>query len=100
MARQAQRCLTGRCSPGHEVARGKSRLGCRRDARGGSRRTTRDQQSEYARPETIEETADLISAAGGDGIAVKVDHLVAGEVGKLIDRIRDEQRRLDILIND
>jgi NAD(P)-dependent dehydrogenase (short-subunit alcohol dehydrogenase family) len=63
-------------------------------------RTTRDQQSEYARPETIEETAELVSASGGNGIAVQVDHLVADEVGKLIDRIRAEQGRLDILIND
>jgi NAD(P)-dependent dehydrogenase (short-subunit alcohol dehydrogenase family) len=63
-------------------------------------RTTRDQQSEYARPETIAEPAELVSASGGDGIAVKVDHLVADEVGKLVDRIGAEQGRLDILIND
>ena len=43
-------------------------------------RTTRDHQSEYARPETIEETAELVSAAGGKGIAVQVDHLIADEV--------------------
>ena len=63
-------------------------------------RTTRAQQSEYARPETIEETAELVSASGGHGIAVKVDHLVADEVEQLIARIRAEQGRLDILIND
>jgi NAD(P)-dependent dehydrogenase (short-subunit alcohol dehydrogenase family) len=63
-------------------------------------RTTRDQQSEYARPETIEETAELVSASGGNGIAVQVDHLVAGEVAKLVDRIRAEQGRLDVLVND
>jgi len=63
-------------------------------------RTTRDQQSEYARPETIEETAELVSASGGDGIAVKVDHLVADEVARLVDRIRAEQGRLDVLVND
>jgi NAD(P)-dependent dehydrogenase (short-subunit alcohol dehydrogenase family) len=63
-------------------------------------RTTRNQQSEYARPETIEETADLVSKAGGKGIAVKVDHLVADEVSKLVDRIRAEQGRLDVLVND
>ncbi len=63
-------------------------------------RTTRDQQSEYARPETIEETAEQVSASGGNGIAVQVDHLVADEVGRLVDRIRAEQGRLDILIND
>jgi NAD(P)-dependent dehydrogenase (short-subunit alcohol dehydrogenase family) len=63
-------------------------------------RTTRDQQSEYARPETIEETAELVSAAGGKGIAVRVDHLVADEVKRLVDRIRAEQGRLDVLVND
>jgi NAD(P)-dependent dehydrogenase (short-subunit alcohol dehydrogenase family) len=63
-------------------------------------RTTRDQQSEYARPETIEETAELVSAAGGNGIAVRVDHLVADEVKRLVDRIRAEQGRLDVLVND
>jgi NAD(P)-dependent dehydrogenase (short-subunit alcohol dehydrogenase family) len=63
-------------------------------------RTTRDHPSEYARPETIEETAELISASGGNGIAVKVDHLVTGEVAKLVDRIRAEQGRLDVLVND
>jgi NAD(P)-dependent dehydrogenase (short-subunit alcohol dehydrogenase family) len=63
-------------------------------------RTTRTQQSEYARPETIEETAELVSAAGGKGIAVQVDHLVAAEVETLVDRIRGEQGRLDVLVND
>ena len=45
-------------------------------------RTTREQQSEYRRPETIEETAELVSGAGGKGIAVQVDHLVAAEVAR------------------
>ena len=63
-------------------------------------RTTRDHQSEYARPETIEETAELVSAAGGKGIAVQVDHLIADEVRVLVDRIRTEQGRLDVLVND
>jgi NAD(P)-dependent dehydrogenase (short-subunit alcohol dehydrogenase family) len=63
-------------------------------------RTTRTHQSEYARPETIEETAELVSAAGGRGIAVQVDHLVADQVEKLVARIRAEQGRLDILVND
>ncbi|TIO05648.1 SDR family oxidoreductase [Mesorhizobium sp.] len=63
-------------------------------------RTTRTHQSEYARPETIEETAALVSAHGGNGIAVQVDHLVAEDVRKLVERIRSEQGRLDILVND
>jgi NAD(P)-dependent dehydrogenase (short-subunit alcohol dehydrogenase family) len=63
-------------------------------------RTTRSQPSEYARPETIEETAERVSAAGGTGIAVQVDHLVSEEVRALADRIRAEQCRLDVLVND
>lgn len=63
-------------------------------------RTTRDQPSEYGRPETIEETAELVSASGGAGIAVQVDHLVAEEVEKLVSRIRAEQGRLDVIVND
>ncbi len=63
-------------------------------------RTTRERQSEYKRPETVEETADLVTAAGGKGIAVPTDHLVSDEVGRLVDRIRSEQGRLDILVND
>jgi NAD(P)-dependent dehydrogenase (short-subunit alcohol dehydrogenase family) len=63
-------------------------------------RTTRERQSEYARPETIEETAELVSAAGGEGIAVRVDHLVADEVRALVERIRGEHGRLDVLVND
>jgi NAD(P)-dependent dehydrogenase (short-subunit alcohol dehydrogenase family) len=65
-----------------------------------SGRTTRAQRSEYARPETIEETADMVTAAGGRGIAVLTDHLVPEQVKSLVDRIRVEQGRLDILVND
>lgn len=63
-------------------------------------RTTRHQQSEYARPETIEDTAELVTAAGGQGIAVQVDHLVSDEVATLVARIRAEAGKLDILVND
>jgi NAD(P)-dependent dehydrogenase (short-subunit alcohol dehydrogenase family) len=63
-------------------------------------RSTRRQRSEYDRPETIEETAELVSAAGGKGIAVALDHLVAEDVQRLVVRIRAEQARLDILVND
>jgi NAD(P)-dependent dehydrogenase (short-subunit alcohol dehydrogenase family) len=63
-------------------------------------RTTRRQPSEYARPETIEETAELVSAAGGIGIPIQVDHLISDEVEALLHRIRSEQGRLDVLVND
>ena len=63
-------------------------------------RTTREQRSEYDRPETIEETAELVTGAGGAGIAVQVDHLVPEQVAALVERIDSEQGRLDVLVND
>lgn len=63
-------------------------------------RTTRQQRSEYGRPETIEETAELVTALGGRGIAIRVDHLVSDEVRDLVARLRAEAGRLDILVND
>jgi NAD(P)-dependent dehydrogenase (short-subunit alcohol dehydrogenase family) len=63
-------------------------------------RSTRERRSEYDRPETIEETAELVDAAGGVGIAVAVDHLEAGEVRALVQRIDAERGRLDVLVND
>ncbi|MCP3141301.1 SDR family oxidoreductase [Pyxidicoccus xibeiensis] len=52
------------------------------------------------RQETIDETAELVTAKGGKGIAIRVDHSVEAEVVALCDRIRGEQGRLDILVND
>jgi len=63
-------------------------------------RTTRTQRSEMNRPETIDETAELVTAAGGEGIAVRVDHLEQDEVRKLIDRVDGSHGRLDVLVND
>ena len=63
-------------------------------------RTTRERRSEYDRPETIEETAELVDAAGGTGIAVEVDHLDPAQVEALVRRIDAEQDRLDLLVND
>jgi NAD(P)-dependent dehydrogenase (short-subunit alcohol dehydrogenase family) len=63
-------------------------------------RTTRGRTSEYGRPETIEESAALATQAGGEGIPIRVDHLVPGEVEALVARIRTERGRLDVLVND
>ncbi|MFE5406041.1 SDR family oxidoreductase [Streptomyces sp. NPDC056580] len=63
-------------------------------------RSTRARRSEYDRPETIEDTADLVTEAGGHGVAVPVDHLDPAAVRALVDRIAGERGRLDLLVND
>lgn len=63
-------------------------------------RSTRGRRSEYDRPETIEDTAELATAAGGTGIAVAVDHLDPAAVGALVARIERDHARLDVLVND
>ncbi|MFH9088859.1 SDR family oxidoreductase [Streptomyces sp. NPDC017673] len=63
-------------------------------------RSTRAHRSEYDRPETVEDTADLVTAAGGQGIAVAADHLDKTAVRELVDRVADERGRLDVLVND
>ncbi len=51
------------------------------------------------RPESIEETAELVTAAGGTGIAVRVDHHVEAEVEQLFEQVEREAKRLDVLVN-
>src|ERR1043166_7319470 len=51
------------------------------------------------RPETIDETAELVGRHGGVGIPVCTDHLVPEQVEQLVKRIRKEQGRLDVLVN-
>ena len=63
-------------------------------------RSTRGHRSEVDRPETIEETAELVTAAGGEGIAVAVDHLDPAQVAGLVERIDADHGRLDVLVND
>jgi NAD(P)-dependent dehydrogenase (short-subunit alcohol dehydrogenase family) len=64
-------------------------------------RTTRASRSPVGRPETIEDTAELVTEAGGKGIPVRCDHLVPAEVQALVRRIEDEQDgRLDVLVDD
>jgi NAD(P)-dependent dehydrogenase (short-subunit alcohol dehydrogenase family) len=62
-------------------------------------RSVRGNPSPYSRPETIEETAELIAAAGGTAIPIRVDHTVESEVEALFQRIDREHGRLDILVN-
>jgi NAD(P)-dependent dehydrogenase (short-subunit alcohol dehydrogenase family) len=65
-----------------------------------SGRSSRARRSDYQRTETIEETAELVTAAGGVGIASVTDHLVPAQVRALVERIEREHGRLDILVND
>jgi NAD(P)-dependent dehydrogenase (short-subunit alcohol dehydrogenase family) len=66
----------------------------------GTGRSTRAHRSEIDRPETIEETAELVTAAGGEAIAVQVDHLEPAQVAALVDRIDSDHGGLDLLVND
>lgn len=64
-------------------------------------RSVRGNQSDLGRSETIDETAELVTAAGGEGIAVRVDHTQEDEVKALFARIGAEQSgQLDLLVND
>jgi NAD(P)-dependent dehydrogenase (short-subunit alcohol dehydrogenase family) len=65
-----------------------------------SGRSVRGHSATPGRPETIEETAELVTARGGTGIPVRTDHTVEGDVRVLVDRIRGDHGRLDILVND
>ncbi len=63
-------------------------------------RSSGPHRSEMDRPETIEETAALVDAAGGHGIPVRVDHLVPDEVRALVARIDADHGALHLLVND
>jgi len=57
-------------------------------------------RSDLNRPETIEQTADAVTAAGGRGIPVRTDHSRPDEVAALVELIAAEQDgRLDLLVN-
>ncbi len=101
----SQRTLEGRVALVAGATRGAGRgIAVQLGAQGAtvyvSGRSTTGRRSEYDRPETIEETAELVTAAGGRGIAVVADHLVPGEVEALVRRIDTEEGRLDVLVND
>src|SRR5436853_4815320 len=105
-----------RWSPDHEALRGRIAVvaGATRGAGRGiaaalgeagatvicTGRSTRLSRSDYNRPETIEETAELVTRLGGTGIAVRVDHLDTDRVQSLAARIRQDHGHVDVLIND
>ncbi len=63
-------------------------------------RSVRGRPATPGRPETLEETAEMVAAEGGRGIAVRADHTVESEVEQLFARVRTEAGRLDVLVND
>lgn len=74
-----------------------------RSTRSTPRRGGRGRRSPFdlsRRPETIEETAELVAARGGVGIPIRVDHTDEAQVKALFARVEREQRRLDVLVND
>ena len=96
--------LNGRVAVVAGATRGAGRGIARALAEGGAAvyctgRSVRGNPSSYGRPETIEETAEMISAAGGTAIAVRVDHTIESEVEQLFARIDDEQGRVDVVVN-
>ncbi|MFB7054922.1 SDR family oxidoreductase [Streptomyces vinaceus] len=102
---EARRTLEGRVALVAGATRGAGRgtavqLGARGATVYVTGRSTRGSRSEYDRPETVEETAELVTAAGGQGIAVVADHLVPAQVEALVGRVDAEQGRLDVLVND
>jgi NAD(P)-dependent dehydrogenase (short-subunit alcohol dehydrogenase family) len=97
--------LTGKVALVAGATRGAGRASAVELARAGATvyatgRSTRSAPSEYKRPETIEETGELMEAAGGSGVALRVDHLDPEQVAALVQRIDADQGRLDVLVND
>jgi len=67
---------------------------------GRSTRATGSSRSDYDRPETIDETAELVTSLGGTGVAIAVDHLIPSEVETLASRLRRDYGHIDVLVND
>jgi len=86
---------------GRGIARMLGEAGAKVYCTGRSSRTEPNTSNHHyaGRPETIEETAELVTAAGGEGIAVRVDHHDEKQVAKLVARVKRESKRLDVLVN-
>src|SRR5204863_4500533 len=86
---------------GRGIARMLGEAGATVYCTGRSSRTQRNTSTQHyaGRPETIEDTAELVSAAGGTGISLRVDHTQDEEVAALFARVQREQKRLDVLVN-
>ncbi|HEY3118096.1 MAG TPA: SDR family NAD(P)-dependent oxidoreductase [Chloroflexota bacterium] len=82
---------------GRGIARGLGEAGATVYCTG---RSIRGYVATPGRPETIDETAEMVTAAGGKGIAAQVDHTDESQVQLFFDRVQREQDHLDILVND
>jgi NAD(P)-dependent dehydrogenase (short-subunit alcohol dehydrogenase family) len=103
-ARVAEKPLSGRVAVVAGATRGAGRGIARALGEAGAMvyctgRSVRGEPSPYARPETIEETAEMITAGGGTAVAVRVDHTDESQVEALFARVHREQKRLDVLVN-
>ena len=104
LAKIAESSLTGHIAVVAGATRGAGRGIARALAEAGASvyctgRSVRGNPSPYKRPETIDETAEMIHAAGGIAIPIRVDHTVESEVQALFSRIDREQGRVDVLVN-
>jgi NAD(P)-dependent dehydrogenase (short-subunit alcohol dehydrogenase family) len=63
-------------------------------------RSVRGKSAMRGRPESIEETAEMVAARGGKGIAVQTDHTEPEQVKELFARVKAESEGIDILVND
>src|SRR5688500_4573740 len=102
--KSSRKPLTGRVAlvagatlgAGRGIARARGEAGAAADWTG---RRVKGQPSPYGRPETIEETAAIIKAAGGTAIAMRVDHTDENSVKALFRRIRRAHKRIDIVVD-
>jgi NAD(P)-dependent dehydrogenase (short-subunit alcohol dehydrogenase family) len=85
---------------GRGIAAGLGECGATVVCTGRSTRAGGPTRSDYDRPETIEETAELVTALGGTGVPIAVDHLDPAQVAALADRLRQEHGSIDVLVND
>src|SRR6476659_1028443 len=102
--RSFRKPLTGRVALVAGATRGAGRGIARALAEAGATvyctgRSVTGKPSPYRRPETIDETAAMIKDAGGNAIAVRVDHTVESEVKALFRRILRAHKRIDIVAN-
>jgi NAD(P)-dependent dehydrogenase (short-subunit alcohol dehydrogenase family) len=102
--RSFQKSLTGRVALVAGATRGAGRGIARALGAAGATiyctgRSVTGKPSPYRRPETIEETAAMIRAAGGTAIALRVDHTIEHDVKALFRRILRAHQRIDIVVD-